>query len=456
MDPDQRLSAGQAEYFDSFTNEQGEESVPGPKRKRAAKLFHKKSRTGCQRCRARRVKVSNSVGMAGHSAFPNMAPTFIDVCSELVLMRSKCNEAKPICHNCERLGLGCVFDREKPGDHPLDKQRESTGSFDGQLPFDDALEPEECEGRRKLELQLFGHYITDTGPSIAVDRLSYEFWVTVLCRMAFKSNALLYAVYFMTALHMSKTGGSASSHSMDVCHSYLKLAIREHQKEVSQLSPDNVDIVCLTSSVFRVYSFVTLQERNLQPYSPPTEWLRVTCSSTTVFRQAWELIKNDSSSILRKVLTSIPVILNDDVWEAAEYRRDLLHLLRRYEYHEIAEPWDMETQAAYESTLSYIGGVWMDMNNHDPPGCIGRRLIIFPMMVRRRFVDLVEERRPRALVILAHYFALLAMLRGYWWLGDVGLREVRAIMGVLPMEWRGMMAWPLQILDEQIIFTGEE
>lgn len=29
-----------------------------PGQKRPAKLFHKKSRTGCQRCRARHVKVS--------------------------------------------------------------------------------------------------------------------------------------------------------------------------------------------------------------------------------------------------------------------------------------------------------------------------------------------------------------------------------------------------------------
>lgn len=335
------------------------------------------------------------------------------------------------------------------------KQPERADSVDSGLPFEDAQEPEECEGRRKLELQLFGHYITETGPSIAVDRIAYDFWVTVLCRMAFKSDALLYAVYFMTALHMAKCEGTTDPHSMDVCHSYLKLAIREHQKEINQLSKENVDIVCLTSSVFRVYSFITLQERVIQPYTPPTEWLRVTCSSTAVFRQSWDLIKDDEDSVLGRVLRAVPIVLDDEARESAQYRRDLLHLLQRYEYHQLTETWDPEIQAAYESTLSYIGGVWMDMNNHDPPGSIGKRLIVFPMLVRKRFVDLVEEQQPRALVILAHYFALLATLRGYWWIGDVGHREVRAIADVIPLEWKSMMAWPLQILEEQLVFTGE-
>jgi hypothetical protein len=56
---------------------------------------------------------------------------------------------------------------------------------------------------------------------------------------------------------------------------------------------------------------------------------------------------------------------------------------------------------------------------------------------------------------MAHYFALLAMLRGFWWVGDAGPREVRAIVKQLPSEWQGALEWPLEILKDQIVFTHD-
>ncbi|KJK86263.1 hypothetical protein H633G_09884 [Metarhizium anisopliae BRIP 53284] len=64
------------------------------------------------------------------------------------------------------------------------------------------------------------------------------------------------------------------------------------------------------------------------------------------------------------------------------------------------------------------------MLDRRPPGSVARRLVVFPLLVDARFVDMVDEKRPRALVVMAHYFALLAMLRGFWWVGDAGPREI--------------------------------
>ena len=78
-----------------------------------------------------------------------------------------------------------------------------------------------------------------------------------------------------------------------------------------------------------------------------------------------------------------------------------------------------------------------------------RRVIGFPMLVHPRFVTLVEEEQPRALVILAHYFALVARLRGLWWMGDSGRREVLGIQSALPEEWQDAMQWPLESIADE-------
>jgi hypothetical protein len=56
--------------------------------------------------------------------------------------------------------------------------------------------------------------------------------------------------------------------------------------------------------------------------------------------------------------------------------------------------------------------------------------LAFPATVSRRFVELLGERRPRALAILACFFALLRSLDGIWWLQGMARREVLGVAGL--------------------------
>lgn len=309
------------------------------------------------------------------------------------------------------------------------------------------IDPPESEARRRLELRLFHQYLTETGPSICIDATSYEFWVTILSKLALKSDAILYSIYLISALHTETCSKSVDPEPIRNCQTYLNMALREHHKDIAQLSKDNVDYVCLTSSMLRIYGFVRLQSRVLLPYTPPTDWLRITGSSTVVFREAWDMAKQTPNCIAQRMIASVLDYLDDD--EKLELRGDLTHLVRREEPHELEESWDPQVEEAYESALCFIGGICKAMDKRDPVGSVGRRIIVFPMLVNKRFADLVEEQRPRALVILAHYFALLSLLRGSWWIGNAGAREIHAIAEVVPAAWQASLNWPKQILEEQ-------
>lgn len=391
-------------------------------RKRAAKLFHKKSRTGCQQCRNRRVKVRSYWCL-------NL------ICDLLFL---KCDEAKPVCSHCNRLELPCTYSHApSPKSEP---------------PVEAAVEPPESEYRRKLELGLFYQYMSDTGPSLVVDDATVHFWVTTSCRLALKSDALLYAMYMVVALQTEHRSGFMDLEASDTCRTYLNLALREHHKDVAEMNAQNIEYICLTSSMLRIHGFVRLQGRSLQPYTPPMDWLRITGSSTAVFRQAWDLIKNKPNSVAYEMIESTSDFRDDN--ESEELRRDLEHLMSREKPHELEEPWDSETEAAYAGALNSIGGIWKALDSQRPAGGVGRRVVVFPMLLNKRFADMVEEVRPRALVILAHYFALLAILSRVWWIGDSGPREVRAIAAILPDEWQGLLDWPKRILQEHYV-AGE-
>ncbi|GKU00346.1 c6 finger protein [Fusarium langsethiae] len=274
-----------------------------------------------------------------------------------------------------------------------------------------------------------------------------------MCSLALKSDAALYSIYMVAALHTDKRSNFTDAKALDTCQIYLNMAIREHHKDISEMNSDNVEYICLTSSMMRVYGFARLQRRSLEPYTPPVDLLRITGTSTALFRKAWDLIQDNPESVAHKMIESAADLLEDN--DSRDITDDLKPLMSREKSHEIEEPWDAETEDAYIRALSLIGRIRNFMDRENIVKSIGRRTVVFPMMMHKKFADLVEELRPRALVILAYYFALLSMLSEFWWIGDSGTREIRAIEKVLPDEWQGWLEWPRSILQNQdVVMEG--
>ena len=313
--------------------------------------------------------------------------------------------------------------------------------------------PPESKARRTLELRLLHQYMSKTGPAIAIDDHSRSAWCELIPLWSFRSEALQYAMYSVAALHIAKANAFKDPIMIDAHQTYLEMALHEHSMEVSQLNRANVDSTFLTANILRICSFVMLQQRSLHPYSPPMQWLRMTNSTATIFKEAWALASDDEESIAAQWIRGLPIALDTDARLGEDKRRDFLHLLRRKQSDELTEPWDKGIQEVYEHTLSYIGGIWIAVNNHEATGDICRRLVVFPMLAPPRFLDLVEELRPRALVILMHYFALLSLFREFWYIGDGGEREVYAIKATLVDEWQDFVSWPLEIMKTKIGIT---
>jgi len=75
-------------------------------------------------------------------------------------------------------------------------------------------------------------------------------------------------------------------------------------------------------------------------------------------------------------------------------------------------------------------------------------------VVSRRFVQLLEEQKPRALVILACFFALLKPLDTVWWLQGMARREVLGVVSLfdsdlsqaeIECQWRPHLEWAVRV-----------
>lgn len=71
----------------------------------------------------------------------------------------------------------------------------------------------------------------------------------------------------------------------------------------------------------------------------------------------------------------------------------------------------------------------------------------WPVRVSQEYISLLRQRRPEALVVLAHYAVLLHYAREFWAVGSSGKFLIRSITGHLGVYWADWLAWPNQVLD---------
>jgi hypothetical protein len=115
------------------------------------------------------------------------------------------------------------------------------------------------------------------------------------------------------------------------------------------------------------------------------------------------------------------------------------------------EEWDDDIARTYAETLSYIGSLHSAVRlGRESSRKLCQRLIGFGAMLPPRFLQLIRDNRPRALVVMALFFAASAVesLSEVWWVGDAGTIEVHAIKEELPLRWRALLGKMLQKCDE--------
>jgi hypothetical protein len=309
----------------------------------------------------------------------------------------------------------------------------------------------ETKARRLRELSLLHNYIISTSQEILTsgDQVAELAWVTAVPQQSLKNDALLYTMFALSALHMTET--RPDDEELLLTHrQYLALALSEHKKDVMNLNEVNLDAILLTSTLLRITAFAMLRERPLAPYTPPFQWLEMTRGTINLFKASWDFIGKDENSLGFKLTKRMPILFDEETKFAASNREGLEHLLHRKGSDLIQEEWSPEVIEAYETTVSYIGCVLIAAREKIPTQEICRRLIIFPYIVRSKYIELVKLAQPRALAILAHYFAILDQYRNVWWLGRSGTQEIHALNEVLTGRWSQLMVWPMQRLSEQL------
>lgn len=391
----------------------------GPSANPSSQVGHKKTRTGCLTCRQRKVK---------------------------------CDEERPKCHNCIRLQLSCSY--AKPVEQPGPSSRpdvsssepvsspETEGSllsthypsFGDPMEVDsDAILPHDRMALRLLHWWMSRGYINY--PNVALTEWR-KVWLIDMPEMALKHDYLLYALLATAATQLSGTTGPEPDLTV-ARYKYWSLALSKQQIMVFSNRSD-AEPVIFAALLISINAFAMLRDRDIEPYHAPTDWLEVS-------KGFWKLCPDREDvrpdSALAKIM--------DDTHFIWGGKKDSIHpiylpLLQQYSGEDTFE--DME---AYEETLAFISDFRNGLQSNEPGYYHVRRVCIFAQMVSRKFIRFLQERRPRALCVLASFFLVVGHSDALSYFGDVNgiipKREVQSIAQAVPEEWRGVI---LQLMSD--------
>ena len=265
--------------------------------------------------------------------------------------------------------------------------------------------------------------------------------------LALKHEGLMNALLAAAALHMYKLDPEKTEFC-DIHRRYFNAAVIDQRQAVNRIDPDNADALCLAAS------FINFQALSMRPesrnYSPPSVWLDLATGNKTIAQVAWTWLK-ESNQIL-SIVSAEPNLrtFQEKCWqEYPDIFPDHLDSIfpALLEFRDPAEDLDPERISVYKWSMGYVGHVLMWIEAKEDPSKVRRLLSAFGAMAPSLFKTLVRELQSRALVILAHFFAIMKAVDNVWWIRGVPEREVFGIQGLLPERWQWAMAWPIQKLS---------
>lgn len=323
-------------------------------------------------------------------------------------------------------------------------------------------------------------YTTQTHKTLAITAPELiDLWGVSVPDLAFHSGNqhLVDAILAVAALHL-RSHSPNDKEIVKASHSYMISCVNQYSKGLSAgIDAANAATLFLTSTLIAFQSTAsrvfTKDESHLgmgsmgsfagmdpngaaNTYQPPLSWFHSFQGVKTVVAASWPWLKQ--SDVILSIIDAQPV-LNLNFSRASE--GFFGHLLQGVE-EELAtlDPsagaagdagsassgsspgargtdFVASTRQAYQHAVATLN--WA----HTKPG---KGSLAFPATVSRRFVEMVEERRPRALAILASFFALLKTLDHVWWLQGMARREVLGIVSLFNSDFFGPDAerkwWP--------------
>ncbi|KAG6011168.1 hypothetical protein E4U43_008481 [Claviceps pusilla] len=414
----------------------GPSSADHPRKKPFyAKRPHKKSRTGCRNCKARKVK---------------------------------CDEERPACQTCLSRKEPCVYvlpirstfsqkQQSGPASNSSRRSRSSRSSRSSRTESyasSDAATSDQVHlapvvvvhepvaslpGYDPVDMKIIWHFMNNTYSSFSTGSGRAQDIMRVhVMKHAFDVRFLLRSVLALSSLHARTCTGE------EVCdverhHFYLRESLQEYRLAIEAAEPRTFGALMVNSLLVTATSSESFRD----PAGPDLyilQWLLVWRGIGVI------LDRIHRSALPRTGMTQLFHRPSMNLSEATAYIPE--HLTRMV-LSIAPQDADYSHKPTYMYGLKYLGSLYQHLRQGGFNPVMKLRIITWFTFLPATLVDLLREKRERALVILAHYAVFLKLTTGTWWLVGVGDRSLRDICTYLGQAWYTDIEVPLRAIRVQ-------
>ncbi|POR37811.1 Sterol uptake control protein 2 [Tolypocladium paradoxum] len=385
---------------------------------------HRKSRRGCSNCKERKVK---------------------------------CDEVWPVCGTCRRRGDDCAFllrrgggrasasaSASAPASSRASSSRDASpaalnasppGSARGSASPTNAYALVESRSAppvvvqptfrpgdiNKTDMELLWFFTVNTCSSFSVEggkrRPAEEVMRNVVVKHAFETPFLMHSLFALASLHrqvlqLDFDRCRALEHR-DAAFTGYQWAVEHPTAPVyPALVAHSLLLTAITAQNFREPDSGELYIIN---------WMLIWRGIGAIFERT-HMSKDNLAAMASSGLQTLFHRPKMDLEDAAAHVPGNLQLMIDTIQHGEEDHVDRPT---YYAALRYLASLYQNLRNGGFGALMKLRIITWFTFLPQRFVELVRDRRPRALIIIAHYAAFLKLLGEVWWLQGVGDRSLQ-------------------------------
>jgi hypothetical protein len=262
--------------------------------------------------------------------------------------------------------------------------------------------------------------------------------ISIYTKHAQTSPYLMHQLLALSALHLSTTATA----TRDFYYSYATglqgraLALFNENNPVLEVTPANCVAVFLFSSLLGVQMLCDVlryQRASLEAFVGGfTNFL-------TVFRGV-SAVLSESRKPLPDAELHCHLNLNEALEQAKRMKGSDYDTLQEFLKDSDA---DALAKADYAESISVLQQV-LDVGRMTPNIHISISVILgWPLYIPTGYIELLRQQRPEALIVLAHYAALLHRGHNLWVIGDGGRFIVESINQVLEPKWHEWLKFPI-------------
>ncbi|KAL4866014.1 hypothetical protein BDV12DRAFT_210738 [Aspergillus spectabilis] len=369
---------------------------------------HKKSRNGCLECKRRHVK---------------------------------CDEKRPICSNCTASERDCQYGTRFLNVYsgpPLGGSSAPTTPSDAPSPTAASHPAFDGQPVNMLHAELLHSLYANTHTTFDPNRSIP--WLAEIVSHSITTPYLVNEMLAFSALHLS----TLRPHQRDFYH-YHAAQLQTYALTIFKASnPEVTEETCvplfLFTSVLGVHMLcdtLIYREGDFDHFMTRfVHYHRLQHGVRTVVAQAWSHL-HDSPV---KEAFDVGMVLYRFDGRLGPGCGKLLALIEEAKL-------GSELTATYQQSIQSLQACTNVANSDDAGYAQVNGVITWPAIASLDFSDHLQERRPEALVILAHYAVLLHQHRSSWLFADSGRFVIEGVNRYLGEEWEEWLRWPNQALQ---------